>query len=69
MNILIVTLIVLWAYIGVILSLVAAELTVAKRGEQRDTFNNILGRAAIILFLAPLLAWAARIDWYEESEG
>ena len=69
MNILIITLIILWAYGAAVLSLVAAELTVASYGGQRDTFNNILVRAAVILIMAPLLAWAARIDWYEESEG
>lgn len=70
MNILIITLLILWAYGAVVLSLVAAELIVSdERGTRRDTFSNILVRAAIILFLAPLLAGAARIDWYEESEG
>lgn len=69
MNILIITLIILWAYIGVVLSLVAAELIVRKRGGERATFNDILVRAALMLLLAPLLAYAAHIDWYEESEG
>jgi lysylphosphatidylglycerol synthetase-like protein (DUF2156 family) len=68
-TILIITIIVLWAYVGVVLSLVAAELTIRGRGEQRDTFNMILVRAAVMLVLAPLLAFPARIDWYEESEG
>ncbi len=69
MNILIITLIILWAYLAVVLALVAAELIVRKRGEDRGTFSNILVRAAVMLLLAPLLAFAARIDWYEESEG
>ena len=69
MNVIIITLIVLWAYLATILSLVAAELITRRRGEQRDTFNMILVRAAIMLILAPLFAFAARIDWYDESEG
>ncbi len=69
MNTLIIALIVLWAYVAVVLSLVAAELITRGRGEQRDTFNMILVRAAVMLFLAPLLAFAARVDWYDESEG
>ena len=62
-------LIVLWAYIAVVLSLVAAELIVRKRGENRDTFSRILVRAAVMFLLAPLLVYAAQTDWYDEAEG
>lgn len=63
------TLIILWAYVAVVLALMAGEIR--DRRDSRENlvpFTRVLQSAVVLIVLAPLLVYAARIDWYGDEE-
>lgn len=64
-------LIVLWAYVAIVLALMSGEIR-DRRNDNKEAlvpFIRILQAAAVLIVLAPMLVWVARIDWYDEAEG
>ena len=62
-------LIILWAYVAVVLALMASEIR--DRRDSRENlvpFTRVLQSAVVLIVLAPLLVYAARIDWYGDEE-
>ena len=54
-------LIILWAYVAIVLALKYPLVGTVP-------FTRVLQSAAVLIVLAPLLIWAARIDWYGDAE-
>ena len=63
-------LIILWAYVAIVLALMSGEIR-DRRNDNKEVlvpFTRILQAAAVLIVLAPMLVWAARIDWYGDVE-
>ena len=64
-------LIILWAYVAIVLALVAGELDARSQSDGdkvRLEGRKLLKTAALLFILAPLLVYAATIDWYGDVE-